>query len=73
MSDTTTARMLAVNDTILLLERLTEYYETPRECLLWFRAPQPLLEDETPITLIAQGKASELHRVWDALDHGAYL
>jgi len=73
MSKRADERQAIVRDTVDLLERLAEYYETPEECVKWFRSPQPLLEGALPIDLIAEGKAIELHRVWDNLDAGAHI
>ena len=64
---------ICISDTIDLVERLSEYYETPEEVAKWFRSPQPLLNNETPEALIAQGRAIDLHRVWDSLDSGAFI
>ena len=70
---TTDIRRCAVTDTVEMLRRLTEYYETLEECLLWFESPQPLLGDKTPIELIAKGRTAELLRIWDNLDAGTYI
>lgn len=64
---------ICISDTLDLVERLAEYYETPEEVAKWFRSPQPLLENLTPETLIAQGRAADLNRVWDSLDAGAFI
>ena len=53
---------VAVCDTVDLLERLSYHYETPEECLTWFKSPQPLLDGALPIDLIAQGRAIGLVR-----------
>lgn len=73
MSDAADERRIIVSDTVDMLERLAYYYETPEECVAWFRAPQPLLDGALPIDLIAQGRSSDLIRVWEAMDAGAYI
>ena len=64
---------ICIGDTLDLLERLAEYYETPSEAAKWLRSPQGLLNNETPEKLIAQGKASELHKLWDTIDDRGFL
>lgn len=56
-----------------LLVRIAGHYKTPEECAQWFRLPQPLINHEIPLDLIAQGRADELHRVWDRIDEGVFL
>jgi hypothetical protein len=43
------------------------------ELAVWLTAPQPLLNNLTPIQLLALGRSPELLRVMQALDEGAYL
>lgn len=66
-------RLEAITETVLMLKRLAEYYETPEECVTWFTSPQPLINNEIPTDLIAQGRSIELYRVWDSLDAGVYI
>ena len=72
MGDHEDMRRIMINDVIDLFERLQDYYEF-EEAVKWFRLPQPLLEDKTPAELISEGRAVDLHRVWDALDAGAHI
>ena len=67
------AKVGALSEMVILTDRLAGCYETPEEVAQWLRSPQPLLDDRMPVDLIADGKASELHRVWDSLDAGAYI
>ena len=55
-----------------MLDRLAVHY-TPEECVQWFRSPQPLIENKTPIDLIAEGRKKDLERIWDQIDSGAYI
>jgi len=72
MADIHDQNKILVGDAVDLFERLEEYYEF-EDAVKWFGLPQPLLGGKTPIELIAEGKATELHRLWDNLDAGAYL
>lgn len=65
------ALKICISDTLDLVERLAEYYETPEDVAKW--SPQPLLENLTPEALIAQGRAADLNRAWDSLDTGALI
>lgn len=52
--------------------RLAEYYE-PADIERWLTSPHKLLNDRKPCDLIAAGQASEVERLIDQLDSGAYL
>lgn len=72
MAEIDEERKIMVGDVIDLFERLQDYYEF-EDAVKWFRLPQPLLEGKTPADLISQGRAVDLHRVWDNLDAGAFI
>jgi hypothetical protein len=57
-------------DAIAILE---EHYYTPVELCLWLQSPQPMIENITPLALLAQGRADELLQVVKAMDEGVYI
>lgn len=73
MTERDEERQIIAQDFMDMIRRLTDYYETPEEIVKWFESPQPLLENRTPVALIAEGRAVDLHRVWDSIDAGAYI
>ena len=73
MSSKLEAMQIAVSDTIEIVGRLAEYYETPEEVVSWLRSPHPQLENQTAESLIATGRAYDVHRVIERLDADAYL
>lgn len=56
-----------------LNKRLIADYYTEEEAEVWMTSPQPLLNGEIPVDLIAEGRADELHSLLDAMDAGAYI
>jgi uncharacterized protein (DUF2384 family) len=52
--------------------RLAEYY-TPDEIDQWLASRHKLLDEQRPVDLIFAGEVSEIDRLLDQLDDGAYL
>ena len=50
----------------------TECY-TPVELAFWLNAPQPLLDNWTPVQLLGGGKAEQLLNVMESLESGVHL
>ena len=55
-----------------LAEQLAQFYE-PDEARLWLFSPHQDLGGERPADLIAQDRTSEVRRIIDQLQSGAYL
>lgn len=65
----TSGNRLPFREVVTILESLY----SPEEIEQWFNAPQPLLNNETPIRLIATGRLDDLHGVLRRLDEGVYI
>ena len=46
---------------------------TDMELVVWLQAPQPLLENWTPLQLIACGRGDDLARAMRQMEDGVYI
>jgi hypothetical protein len=65
-------RTILVADVIDIVEQLAEFYETP-EIIQWLQSPHPQLENQTAESLIADGRAYDVHRVIQRLKADGYI
>ncbi|MEO0720842.1 MAG: MbcA/ParS/Xre antitoxin family protein [Pseudomonadota bacterium] len=66
------AMHIVVNETLEVIGRLSEYYETD-ECIRWMRSPHHQLGGETATAMIATGRVMEVCKILDRLDADGYV
>ena len=55
-----------------IIWRLKNHY-TPSEVEVWLQGPHPQLDNESPLTAIANGRAGKVFAILDRLENDVYL
>ena len=58
---------------MIRIMRLLEQFYTPSQALEYMTSPHPLLNEQTPISVIERGMWEDVWRVLKMMEEGAYL